>query len=263
MRFALISFAVALAVLPVLSLHALVLHVGEQGEMEWRRGLTDPGFLALLVLGGSALLFVFPVYSMVRTARRSRGVRQGLAALAQRRMVHGVDYFSVTDPTFFIATVGLWRPVIFVSTGAEADLGAAGLHAALLHEDAHRRRKDTLWRWALISLTQPIRWLPGVSDLRHTSILRTECLADDHALDSGAAREALFEAMVVAAAGSPVPMGAGLASAAVEYRLLRIAAREQALPGDRAGMLVGLTAVLASLPVLAHLMIVAGMVCVG
>lgn len=263
MRAALIVFALALAVLPVLSLHPLLLHLGEQGEMEWRRGLTDPGFLALLAISGVAALFVLPPCTLIQSVRRSRGVTRDFAAAAERHTAHGVEYFSVAAPGFFIATVGIWRPAIFVSSAAEAQLGPAGLHAALLHEDAHRRKKDTLWRWALLSLTQPIQWLPGVAGLRRGTILRSECQADDEALTAGATRHALFEAMVVAAGSAGVPTGAGLADGAVEYRLLRVAARDDALPQDPAATLVGLTAALASLPVLAHLLIAAGMVCVG
>lgn len=263
MRAALIAFAVALALLPVLSLHPLLLHLDEQGEMEWRRGLTDPGFLTLLAIAAIAALFVLPLCSLMVSARRSRRVTRELAETAQRRTAHGIEYFWVAAPDFFIANVGLWRPAIFVSSAAEARLGPAGLHAALLHEEAHRRRKDTLWRWALMSLTQPMQWLPGVGGLRRETVLRSECQADDDALTAGATRHALFEAMVVAADGAAVPTGARLADGAVEYRLLRVAAREHALPRDSAATLAGLTAILASLPVLAHLLIAAGLVCVG
>ncbi len=90
MRAALIAFAVALALLPVLSLDPLLLHLDEQGEMEWRRGLTDPGFLTLLAIAAIAALFVLPLCSLMESARRSRRATRELAETAQRRTAHGI-----------------------------------------------------------------------------------------------------------------------------------------------------------------------------
>jgi Zn-dependent protease with chaperone function len=110
-------------------------------------------------------------------------------------------------PACFVA--GLWRPVVVISQGTLASLSARELRAALMHERAHCRRRETWWAAAL--------WfLNGATFVPVRSAFDAYKRASEFATDREAAREVhsltLASALVaVARARVECPLLAGLA----------------------------------------------------
>lgn len=261
-RVLLAALALSIILLPAVVAHPLVRHLQHQGLAEYPRAFVNPGLLSLI---GLVVLAAIPLMRaivaskmMLQATQRGRQLVAGLTPTTG----HGIAYWRLTTDEFVLMTVGLLRPTIIVSSGAETALGPGQLRAALLHEFAHCRHRDVSWRALANVVTIAFRGIPGLRSLTDTVVLRTECAADDEALRTGASRRALFDAMLIAAGGTTRPLGANLSADAVEYRLLRLAGvRPSAAPSTSSGTLALALLATTSLPFIAHAVVQIGLAC--
>ncbi len=262
-RLALAILATTLLVAPVAALHPALSHLSAAGFARLSLELTHPmtlGFLALALVSilpaaGFALAIGRGIRGMayVRTlTRNSLPVREG-----------ALRYRILPADTISVFTAGIFRPVTFVTAGAERALGERELRAALLHEAAHRRRRDVFWRLLLQAVGQALAFVPWVRRLVDQEALRSECAADEYAVRGGASRLALFEAIVAASAAPSNPLAVGLTSADVEFRLMRLVDPALPLPGRPTRAFAALTAAVAVPAVAAHAVTLAASVCTG
>ena len=133
------------------------------------------------------------------------------------------------------------------------------LRAALLHERAHVAANETRWRFMVVALQ---RAFPGVSPVRlfcQRLIAMSELAADEQALRDGAAAGALFDALLAGShsAASETSLGGG----DVMIRLDHIVAPGlRDVPRSNGGM-VAVAGWATGLPLLAHVLVVGGLVC--
>jgi len=185
-------------------------------------------------LAGVLLLFVAatacPPLSAARRALRATDSREALAVrsrivqLAQghtdltallRRLV------VVGDGQAPIATLGLFRPHVTISTAFADQLDDGALLAALKHEAQHLRDRDPLryaLAWWALTLNPLGRWLLG-PELRRW-ILTRETHCDREAVLSGASPAALAHALIEATRFSNAQACAALR--ATDARVLRL-----------------------------------------
>ncbi len=129
---------------------------------------------------------------------------------------------------------------------------------AILHESAHQRRHDVLWRIALAALEAALHPLPAGRRLAANIALEWELAADREAIRAGARREHLFEALV--AASIPPSPGAGVALSSVgTMQRLEVLATGQGLPRrNHLAYIGGYLAALALVPLAVHLGLLVG-----
>lgn len=96
---------------------------------------------------------------------------------------------------------GLWRPRIWLSTGALAVLGPAELRALLGHERVHRRRRDPLRLLVARAVASAFPHLPVLRELAATVPVAQELAADRAVIHAGA-REALGRALLTIVEGN-------------------------------------------------------------
>jgi Zn-dependent protease with chaperone function len=98
------------------------------------------GWLVVAVAVAVVALRVLPVIAEVRRSSRL------VAALLLPATRRGTVTVPSSEP--LCATVGMWAPTVVVSSGFAEAVGPEALTAAVAHERAHARRRDTLWRVA-------------------------------------------------------------------------------------------------------------------
>lgn len=251
-RLALVILTVALMLAPAAAFHPVVAHLYAAGLSNVSIEITHPVVWGLFMV---ALVSALPAAGftavMVRAARAARHLR-ALTESSQPARVEELQYRILPSDAVLVFTAGLFRPVTFVSEGAELVLGSRGLRAALLHEEAHRRSRDVLWRLLLRAVERGFAFVPWIKDVVETETLRTECAADDYAIRSGARRLDLFDAIVEASAPPPDYPIAGLVSANVETRLARLVDPEAPLRGRPIRSFLALAAAITLPTVAAH-----------
>lgn len=243
---------------PAVTLHALVAHLQEGRSL--KALASDPGFVAIVLL---AAISVAPMTLALAALARHLRLGRSLAAIVASGRLDARDgiAFTVVPANEPVVCLAGWRqPSILVSQGALERMTPGMLRAALLHEEAHRRAGDHRWRPVLAMLRAAFGFLPGVDGLTRAMLLRSEMAADAAAIVRGAGRRQLFEAVIACTdAGLAVP---ALGGAGVEARLARIAdplgAAGVALPRLP---LAGLGAWMLGLPLAAHVLLVAGVLC--
>jgi Zn-dependent protease with chaperone function len=252
-RLALAALAAALIATPAVALHPAVSHLWAAGLARFSFELTHPLILGYLTL---ALVSLLPAvgFSLV-VARGLRGVVHVRSLIRSSRPASegGLRYRRLPADTVAVFTAGVLRPVTFVTAGAERALRPNELRAALLHEEAHQRRRDVFWRLLLQAVGRALAVVPGAQRLVEQETLRCECEADDYAVRGGASRLALFEAIVAASATSRAPYAVGLTGADTEFRLMRLVDPALPLPARPTAVLVALTAAVTMPAVAAHL----------
>lgn len=256
-RLALVVLAIVLMLGPVAAFHPVVMHLSAAGLSNLSIELGHPvvsGFLAIAVV--SLLPAAGFGLAILRAARGVAHLRE-LTRNSERAHLDGIPYRVLPADAVLVFTAGLLRPITFVSTGAERALGPARLRAALLHEQAHQRGQDVLWRLLLKAVGHGFAFVPWIKNVVETETLHTECEADNYAIRSGARRLDLFDAIVAASAPAGRPLTAGLTDSNVELRLLRLVHPETPLPGRATGSFVALTAVVALPGVVAHIIAIA------
>jgi hypothetical protein len=147
--------------------------------------------LGLAALGG--IVTAIALFGMARELRAARGLAHGLAQL-QPQPHHGVLVIDDDRPEAFCA--GLFRPRVYITTGALAKLDERGLNAVLVHERHHARRRDPLRLAAGRVIARSLFFLPGVRELRRGQQMLTEVSADESALAASGDRSALARAML-------------------------------------------------------------------
>ncbi|MGF1537968.1 MAG: M56 family metallopeptidase [Elainellaceae cyanobacterium] len=78
----------------------------------------------------------------------------------------------------FAAQIGFWTPTLVVSRGLFETLTPQHLSAVLVHEQAHRRFRDTFWFFCLGWLRRLTSWLPKTDSLWQELLLLRELRAD-------------------------------------------------------------------------------------
>ncbi len=258
-RLALVTLAVLLLLAPAAALHPVVGHVYAAGLSNLSIELTHPPVLLILLIAlVSALPAVGFTVSVVRAARGIPHLRT-LTRNSQPHRLETFDYRALPSDDVLVFTAGLLRPVTFVSVGAERALGVVGLRAALLHEEAHRRSQDVMWRLLLCAIGRGFAFVPWIQEMVESETLRTECAADDYAIRGGARRLDLFEAIVATLPPPASPITAGLSDANVELRLARLVHPDLPLPDRPTHSLLAL-AVAVTLPTLAAHVVAIGAV---
>lgn len=229
-----------------------------QGHVDLASYFDSPGVFALALLGALSLAPAVALASAV--CGWWRGNRQVARLLKYARPcdLFGIRCLVVEGDETALFTARCLNPVIVVSTGAMRQLTAQQMSAGLLHDLAHQRRRDVLWRALLVAVGRAFSFVPGTRKMVAAATLRSECAADDEAVRGGAQRGALFEA-IVSAATSPALTAAGLSDSTVAFRLQRHAT--PAIPGSPG---IGLTlrlALVGLLPLGGHALLFAGLAC--
>ncbi|MFN0145628.1 MAG: hypothetical protein ACKVT1_03895 [Dehalococcoidia bacterium] len=247
---ALVTLVAAVLFAPFLVVHPTVPHLSAAGLTDLPVELTHPVVAGVLLV---ALVTLLPAYCLVVVLVRAvRGSTHLHALIGNSEPAHLEEFVYRRLPSDGVSvfTAGLFRPVTFVTTGAAAVLGPARLRAALLHEEAHKRRQDLRWRLLLQAVGSGFSFIPVVSELVEAEALCAECHADESAIRSGAGRLDLFEAIVAAATSRSVPLAVGLTDTNVEFRLMRLVDPALPLPRRSPMILLGLAG-LAVAPALA------------
>lgn len=153
----------------------------------------------------------------VRELQASRRLHRRLAE-EQPQTLHGALLIADAKPTAFCA--GLFRPRVYISTGAQERLDDAALQAVLAHERHHARRHDPLRLAAGRVLARALFFLPELGDLVERQQALAELSADESAVsDLPANRSALARAML-SFSDTPAEGGSGgIDPARVDYLL--------------------------------------------
>jgi Zn-dependent protease with chaperone function len=199
------------------SSHAVSHHVAILGQ-----GLSYPAanagaviVLGLAVLGG--IVTAIALFAIARELRAARRLAHGLAKL-QPESHQGLLVIDDDRPEAFCA--GLFRPRVYITTGALAKLDEQGLNAVLLHERHHARRRDPLRLAAGRVIARSLFFLPGVRELRRGQQMLTEVSADESAL-AGASGDRSALARAILSFGDAPEGGApsGIDPVRVDYLL--------------------------------------------
>jgi Zn-dependent protease with chaperone function len=148
--------------------------------------------LALAVVGLAVIAAM--VAGAVREVGADRRLRRSLAA-GRPRPVGGALIIDDARPRAFCA--GLFRPRVYVSSGAVGLLDASALRAVLEHERHHARRRDPLRLACGRFIIGALLFVPGRKELERRQRALTELSADESAI--GAAHDggpALARAML-------------------------------------------------------------------
>lgn len=256
-RLALVGLAFVLLLAPVGAFHPVVVHLYAAGLSNLSMELAHPMVSGFLVIAGVSLVPAAGFGLVMVQAIRGASHLRTLGRNSERVHLDNFSYRVFPTDVVAVFTAGLIRPTTFVSTAAERALGPAELRAALLHEQAHQRRQDVMWRLLLRAIGRGFAFVPWISDLVESETLRTECAADDYAIHGGARRLDLFDAIV--AASTPVSRlgSVGLTDSNVELRLLRLVHPETPLPSRAARRFVVLAAAVALPAVAVHVIAIA------
>jgi hypothetical protein len=141
-----------------------------------------------------------------------------LLAQDKPRPLHGALVIADSRPRAFCA--GLFRPRVYVSTGALAILDEAALSAVLAHERHHARRRDPLRLAAGRVLARALFFLPELADLVERQQTLAELSADESAVNSAPAnRSALARAMLSFSDAPALSGSGGIDPTRVDYLL--------------------------------------------
>lgn len=180
--------------------------------------------IAELFLATSLVLAVLTLAAVVRALHRWWEARRNLRSLPLTEAeIAGMPVltFPASAPLAFAS--GFFRPRIYISTAAQRQLSPGQLHAAVLHEHAHVEFGDTSTTLVLAIARGTFGRVPLLGRLIDRQSTRLELRADARALESGAERRDLFEAIVRCAA-SPQPSVTG---ADIHLRLRTLATADR------------------------------------
>lgn len=243
---------------PAFTLHAFVTHLAEANS--FGSLLRDPGLLGISALGALSLAPAALAGAVAVRRWRAETALGEVRAAGQSNERWGMHFTVVPSRELIVCLAGWRAPAILVSTGALERMTPDMLQAALLHEEAHRRAADHRWRLVVTMLGAAFGLIPGAGRLMATMVLRSELAADNRALACGAGQRDLFEAIILCAdPGLALP---ALGGAQIEVRLTRIADPAASLDAALPRLpLAGLSAWVVGLPLVAHALLVAGILC--
>jgi BlaR1 peptidase M56 len=150
--------------------------------------------VALALLGLAVIAMT--VSGAMRELAADRRLRGWLALHARAsRSRGGALVIEDERPRAFCA--GLLRPRVYVSTGAIVLLDEPALHAVLLHERQHARRRDPLRLACARVLARALFYVPGLGELSRRQQELAELGADERAIAAAPEnRAALARAML-------------------------------------------------------------------
>jgi bla regulator protein blaR1 len=171
--------------------------------------------LGLALLGGIVLgIALWAIANELRTARRLGGWLARLNPVPR----DGVLVIDDDRPEAFCA--GLWRPRVYITSGALAVLDAPAVHAVLAHERHHARRRDPLRLAASRVIARSLFFLPAVRELRRGQQVLVEMSAEESAVNDAAGdRSALARAMIGFSEAPQAGGSSGVDPARVDYLL--------------------------------------------
>ena len=153
----------------------------------------------------------------VREVHASRRF-QRLVAQTEPRSLHGALVIADPQPQAFCA--GLFRPRVYVSTGAIAILDEEALSAVLAHERHHARRRDPLRLAAGRVLARALFFLPELADLVERQQALAELSADESAVNVEPANRSALARAMLSFSDNPGSSGSGgIDPARVDYLL--------------------------------------------
>lgn len=257
-RILLVAAALETLALPVVTAHTFVLHPEWLRSSGIRWALADPAATIIITL---TLIAAIPTIRLCNAAWQWRRLGWRVAAVTEYgvpRSHRGISYVYIPGERVAFFTAGFWKPTIYVTAAAEEQLAAGPFLAALLHEQAHVRRRDVRWLALTAAVEKTFAFVPWTAGIFGGIRLRTERVADLDALAAGAARTDLFEAIVSASSPRGV---AALSEAGVEQRLRWLADDHEALPSLPSRGATALLGGMAVPPTLAHAVMWIGFVC--
>lgn len=233
----------------------LVVEAGEKGTVALG---TSPASWVLLWLAGAGCIVL--VWTVRGGSRRGRavpatnvgGALQARLASQLRRAGVPADRVTLLEGREMPKVEGWLRPRILLPLELVRDLDPLELRALLIHEEAHRRRRDpllsALGRLAVLCFYYyPLLW-PLLRRLRTT----TEMACDERVLAAGVPRETYTRALARAiglclATPTPSSAAAGRSASLLRKRLQRITDpwRFRAMTRHRIALTLGCLAVLA------------------
>ena len=149
------------------------------------RRLLEPGGLAALaviaLLGLSIVVALRGARAVMRQVRAQRRFLDELGPV-ERARVGGEDVHIVAHERPLAFCAGIFRPQIYLSTGAHAALSASELRAVLGHECHHRARRDPLRLLAARSAAEALFFLPALRRLAERYAALAELAADEAAV---------------------------------------------------------------------------------
>jgi BlaR1 peptidase M56 len=176
----------------------------------------DAVVIVLLAVVGSVVT-VRALTGAVREVQASRRFQRVLAQ-SKPRPVQGALLIADPQPRAFCA--GLFRPRVYLSTGAIAILDEAAVSAVLAHERHHARRRDPLRLATGRVLARALFFLPELADLVERQHALAELSADENAVNVAPAnRSALARAMLSFSDNPDSSGSSGIDPARVDYLL--------------------------------------------
>jgi Zn-dependent protease with chaperone function len=178
----------------------------------------NAGAVVMLVLAALGLIVI--AIALREVVRELAAARAFGRRLGQQNPQPLRDALVIDDerPQAFCA--GLFRPRVYVSTGALALLDGSRLDAVLAHERHHARRRDPLRVATGRVLARALFLLPGVGELVQHQQALSEISADESAVHAAPAnRSGLAGAMLSFSEATAAPDSAGIDPARVDYLL--------------------------------------------
>ena len=171
----------------------------------------------MLLAAVGAMVTVLTLGGAVRELQASQRFQRRLAGQSPQPL-HGALLIADMQPRAFCA--GLWRPRVYVSTGALAILDDAALEAVLAHERHHAHRHDPLRLAAGRVLARALFFLPGLGELVERQRALAELSADESAVNAAPAHRSALARAMLSFSDAPVSAGTtGIDPARVDYLL--------------------------------------------
>jgi beta-lactamase regulating signal transducer with metallopeptidase domain len=171
----------------------------------------------MLLAALGAVVTVFVLAGAARELSASRRFHRLLGAQAARRL-HGALVIDDPQPRAFCA--GLWRPQVYLSTGAVAILDDDALSAVLAHERHHANRRDPLRLAAGRVLARALFFLPELNDLVRRQQALAELSADESAVNAAPTHRSALARAMLSFSDDPASAGsAGIDPARVDFLL--------------------------------------------
>jgi beta-lactamase regulating signal transducer with metallopeptidase domain len=175
---------------------------------------------AMIVLALALLGAIVTATALCAIAGELGAARRLTRRLARLHPVARDDIFVIDDerPESFCA--GLWRPRVYITTGALALLDTPALTAVLAHEHHHARRRDPLRLATSRVIARSLFFLPAVRELRQAQRMLAEMSADESAVAAAAGdRSGLARAMLCFSEAPGAHASAGVDRTRVDYLL--------------------------------------------
>jgi BlaR1 peptidase M56 len=175
---------------------------------------------AVIVVGLALLGASVAAIALVAIGRELIGARRLARRLARLRPVLQDGVYVIDDDRAEAFCAGLFRPRVYITSGALGLVDEVARDAVLSHERLHARRRDPLRLAAGRVVTRSLFFLPGVQELRRELQVLAELSADEKAVHAAAGdRSALARAMLSFSDASEPGAGSGIDPARVDYLL--------------------------------------------